>query len=236
MARTEDSPWAVSVAQVASRPGQSKEIDATFPAPSGIGDEIVGVDEGADVSVVGSFDSIVDGLILNARISAPVHAECTRCLKPIDEDWPVDVTVFFPYESGQDKANGKGGKSKKDDEIDIIAGEDESEDTYPLLENGAFADIEAMIRDTLGVLGRNAAVGHDGHLAVQPGELIQIFQRAVLQDDIIAALAQIHGELGSDKVAHLLYTPNSRTVRQVWFSSRSSAAVSSAVGSPTSST
>ena len=51
MARTEDSPWAVSVAQVASRPGQSKEIDATFPAPSGIGDEIVGVDEGADVSV-----------------------------------------------------------------------------------------------------------------------------------------------------------------------------------------
>jgi len=40
MARTEDSPWAVSVAQVASRPGQSKEIDATFPAPSGIGADI----------------------------------------------------------------------------------------------------------------------------------------------------------------------------------------------------
>lgn len=104
------------------------------------------------------------------------------------------------------------------------------------LRHGDDDGIAALIRDTLGVLGRNAAVGHDGHLAVQPGELIQIFQRAVLQDDIIAALAQIHGELGSDKVAHLLYTPNSRTVRQVWFSSRSSAAVSSAVGSPTSST
>ena len=149
MARPEDSAWAVSVAQVASRPGQSKTVDVVFPAPSGIGDEIVGVDEGADVSVVGSFDSIVDGLILNARISAPVHAECTRCLKPIDEDWPVDVTVFFPYESGQDKANGKGGKSKKDDEIDIIAGEDEAEDTYPLLDGGAWADLEALLRDTL---------------------------------------------------------------------------------------
>ena len=97
----------------------------------------------------GQFDSIVDGLIFTGRLVAPFVSECTRCLKPIDEDWPVDVTVFFPYESGQDKANGKGGKSKKDDEIDIIAGEDESEDTYPLLENGAFADIEAMIRDTL---------------------------------------------------------------------------------------
>ena len=145
MARVEDSPWAIPVAQIASRAGQSKPIDADFPAPSGIGDSIVGIKEGEPVHVSGQFDSIVDGLIFTGRLVAPFVSECTRCLKPIDEDWPVDVTVFFPYESGQDKANGKGGKSKKDDEIDIIAGEDESEDTYPLLENGAFADIEAMI-------------------------------------------------------------------------------------------
>lgn len=150
MARTEDSPWAVSVAQVASRPGQSKEIDATFPAPSGIGDEIVGVDEGADVSVVGSFDSIVDGLILNARISAPVHAECTRCLKPIQRDWTVNVTSFFPYEDKSAAGKGgKAGKNGKEEEVDIIAGEDEGEDTYPLLDGGAWADLEALLRDTL---------------------------------------------------------------------------------------
>ena len=149
MARVEDSPWAIPVAQIASRAGQSKPIDADFPAPSGIADSIVGIKEGEPVHVSGQFDSIVDGLIFTGRLVAPFVSECTRCLKPIDEDWPVDVTVFFPYESGQDKANGKGGKSKQDDEIDIIAGEDESEDTYPLLENGAFADIEAMIRDTL---------------------------------------------------------------------------------------
>lgn len=150
MARTEDSPWAVSVAQVASRPGQSKEIDATFPAPSGIGDEIVGVDEGTDVSVVGSFDSIVDGLILNARISAPVHAECTRCLKPIQRDWTVNVTSFFPYEDKSAAGKGgKAGKNGKEEEVDIIAGEDEAEDTYLLLDGGAWADLEALLRDTL---------------------------------------------------------------------------------------
>lgn len=145
MARIEDSPWAVSVAQVASRPGQSKEIDETFPAPSGIGDEIVGVDEGADVSVTGSFDSIVDGLVLTARINAPVHAECTRCLKPIKRDWTVNVTSFFPYEDASTNSNGK----SRDDEVNIIAGEDESEDTYPLLGGGAWADLEALLRDTL---------------------------------------------------------------------------------------
>lgn len=151
MARIEDSPWAVSVAQVASRAGQSKPIDATFPAPSGIGDEIVGVDEGADVQVVGSFDSIVDGLILSARINAPVHAECTRCLKPIQRDWDMNVTAFFPYE---DKSAGKGGSGRNggkaaEEEVDIVAGEDESEDTYPLLEGGSWADLEALLRDTL---------------------------------------------------------------------------------------
>lgn len=141
MARTEDSPWAVSVAQVASRPGQSKEIDTTFPAPSGIGDEIIGVEEGADVQVTGSFDSIVDGLIFTGRINAPVHAECTRCLKPIRRDWGITVTAFFPYEAPAAKDGGE--------DVDIIAGEDESEDIYPLLDNGAFADLEALLRDTL---------------------------------------------------------------------------------------
>ncbi|KFI49697.1 YceD family protein [Bifidobacterium biavatii] len=150
MPRPEYSPWAVSVAQVASRAGQSKPIDAVFPAPSGIGDNIVGIPEGSDVHVVGSFDSIVDGLILTARISAPISTECTRCLKPINKDWTVDVTTFFPYESAS--ADGRhGGRGRDDDkgEVDIIAGEDESEDTYPLTPDGAFADLEALIRDTL---------------------------------------------------------------------------------------
>lgn len=141
MSRTEDSPWAVSVAQIAGRPGESKEIDAAFPAPSGIGDDVVGVDEGADVTVTGSFDSIVDGIIFTGRVSAPAHAECTRCLKPIEHPWTADVTAFFPLEDTR-KDNRKG-------EVEIIAGEDESEDTYPLSSDGSFADIEALLRDTL---------------------------------------------------------------------------------------
>ncbi len=143
MPRPEDSQWAVSVAQVASRPGQSKPIDTVFPAPSGIGDDIVGVREGADVHVVGSFDSIVDGLVFTGRIEAPLTAECTRCLKPIDPDWTVNATLFFPYDApGADDGRGNG-------EVEIIAGEDEAEDVYPLSSDGAFADMESPLRDTL---------------------------------------------------------------------------------------
>lgn len=143
MSRPEDSPWAVPVAQVASRAGQSKPVDADFPAPSGIGDEVIGVKEGDPVRVAGSFDSIVDGLVFTGRLTAPVRAECTRCLTPLKRDWSVDVTAFFPYEAPGADPRAQGG------EVDIVAGEEESEDTYPLLQGGAFADLEALLRDTL---------------------------------------------------------------------------------------
>lgn len=143
MPRPEDSLWAVPVAQVASRAGRSKLIDQDFPAPSGIGDDVIGVREDAPVHVSGSFDSIIDGLVLTARVSAPVHAECTRCLTPITRDWTVNVTAFFPYSDdphGRDDAKG---------EVDIVAGEEEAADIYPLLDGDSFADLEALLRDTL---------------------------------------------------------------------------------------
>ncbi|KFI84831.1 YceD family protein [Bifidobacterium psychraerophilum] len=143
MSRAEDSKWAVDVLRISGRPGQSLELDADFPAPSGIGDQIVGVTEGDATHMSGNIDSIVDGLILNARITAPVHAECTRCLKPLNNDWHVDALAFFSFD--MDDGNGK---SAKGDE-EIIAGEDESEDVYPVAAGGSIIDVEAMLRDNL---------------------------------------------------------------------------------------
>lgn len=145
MTRPEDSPWAVPVAQIAARAGESKTVDRTFPAPDGIGDEIVGVTAGDDVRVSGTFDSIVDGIVFTGRVTAPAHAECTRCLKPITHDWSADVTAFFPFDAAKETRGGR----RDDAEVDIVAGEDEAEDTYPLTAGGAFADIEALLRDTL---------------------------------------------------------------------------------------
>ena len=48
------------------------------------------------------------------------------------------------------------------------------------LGHGDDLGVLALIGHPLGVLGGNAAVGDDGHPAVQPGELVQVFQRAAL--------------------------------------------------------
>lgn len=149
MPRPEDSPWAISVTQIASHPGEHATIDTTLPAPSGIGDRIVGISQGADIHVEGSIDSIVDGLVLSARVSTRLQAQCTRCLTPIDRDWQADVTAFFPYQmQAEDKRANAAGHANRDEDIDIIAGEDEAEDTYPLSPDGGTADMEALLRDT----------------------------------------------------------------------------------------
>lgn len=141
MARITYTDWTIPVAQVGSRAGQTMEINQDFPAPTGIGDEIIGVKEGTLVHVQGQFDSIIDGLIFTGTIEAPVHALCSRCDKPIDDDYCEQVTAFFPYDEEKTKQETTG-------TADIIAGEEESEDVYPLMDNGAFADIEPLIRDT----------------------------------------------------------------------------------------
>lgn len=147
MARFRMTEWTIPVAQVGSQAGQSMDVDQIVPAPSGIGDSIVGVREGSDVRVQGRFDSIVDGLIFTGTLTAPVHAVCTRCDTPLDDDWDTQVTAFFPFED-ESEQSGKSGKSgNSDDDIEMFAGEDEAEDVYPLLEHGSFANIEALVRD-----------------------------------------------------------------------------------------
>ncbi|WP_314685801.1 DUF177 domain-containing protein [uncultured Bifidobacterium sp.] len=142
--RPENSPWALPIAQLTVSAGRSQDVDARFPAPSGIGDEVIGVKEGDEVHVAGRLDSVVDGLVLTAHVDAPVHAECTRCLTPLDHRWGVDVTAFFPYDFTAFADDSDDGH-----EAQIVAGEEEDGDVYPLSDDRTVADLEALLRDTL---------------------------------------------------------------------------------------
>lgn len=152
------SLWAVPVAQMAARAGSSMQLHRAFPAPEGIGDSVIGVEPGSDVTVDGNFDSVVDGLMFQGTITARVHAECSRCLMPLHRDWPVDVCAFFArVESGKSANGGKSGarsnnsNNSNDDleDADIWDEGDDSGNVYPLVGGGDFADIEALIRDTM---------------------------------------------------------------------------------------
>ncbi|MFU0543643.1 YceD family protein [Gardnerella vaginalis] len=149
------SLWAVPVAQMAARAGSSMQLHRVFPAPEGIGDSVIGVKPGSDVTVDGNFDSVVDGLMFQGTITARVHAECSRCLMSLHRDWSVDVCAFFAQveSKGGARSNTKSNRANGDnddlEDADIWDEGDDSGNVYPLVGGGDFADIEALIRDTM---------------------------------------------------------------------------------------
>lgn len=138
----DQSPWAVRVSDVASSIGRTQHLSQDFPAPTGIGDDFYGIRPDSPVHVEGDFESIRDGLILTATVSGTATGHCSRCLKDLSNAMNARVTAFLPYEAP---------KPEKDDgrEKDVDLDNDETQDVYPLMEGGNWADLESIIRDAL---------------------------------------------------------------------------------------
>ena len=140
------SRWAVSVAQTVGRPGETQELDAVFPAPSGVGDDFYGLPEDSDVHVVGALDSLVDGLMFQGTASARIIGRCARCLKDVSHDAMIDLSAFMPVAVSRAAENDRLGRGSKANET-LVDEMDEAEDVYPLTGGGEFADFEALLRD-----------------------------------------------------------------------------------------
>jgi uncharacterized protein len=171
-AHPDQSPWAISVAEVGRRPGQSQDVETTLPAPSGIGDDFYGVAPDSDVVLDVRIDSITDGLLVTGDITATFSGECSRCLIPISEQKSAHVEAYFPYEpDNRDTHETNARRDYRDyhGEVDIIAGqEDDSQDVYPLSPDGNFADFEALLRDNLSDLLPAQAVCKEDCLGLCP--------------------------------------------------------------------
>ncbi|MFC0265936.1 YceD family protein [Alloscardovia macacae] len=150
MAREHETPWSISISQLSLKAGQTQTIDnEVMPAPSGIGDDLVGIPEGTDVTVSGMLESLSDGILFTGTISAPFDSECARCLEPIHETLTASPVTFFTYESEVGSGSGSKSGAGANEEVDILAEQDETEDTYPLNPQSIYLNMEALIRDSL---------------------------------------------------------------------------------------
>lgn len=146
MAREVETPWSISISQLSLKPGKTQNIDnVVMPAPAGIGDNLVGIPEGTHVTVNGILESLADGILFTGTLSAPLDSECARCLEPIHTTITTHPVVFFTYED-QAPPQAKFGEGE---EVDIIASQDESDDTYPLPSGSIYVNFESLLRDQL---------------------------------------------------------------------------------------
>jgi uncharacterized protein len=82
----------ISVADVLRRPGASRQITLREPV-AGLGTPAVGAGEPVLVSV--TIERVADGVVVRGTVEAEWHAECSRCLAPVQGTATVHVDELY---------------------------------------------------------------------------------------------------------------------------------------------
>jgi Predicted metal-binding, possibly nucleic acid-binding protein len=92
------APLVLDTKDLPRTPGAMRTLQRVVPAPASLGLELIGVTEGDPVSLDVRMESVSEGVLVSARARAPLHGECGRCLREIDETLDVEFQQLYAYE------------------------------------------------------------------------------------------------------------------------------------------
>jgi uncharacterized protein len=93
------APLVLDAKDLPRSPGSQRAIHQVVPAPKDLGLELIGVAEGADLTLDLRLQSVTEGIYVSGTISGPLVGECGRCLRVIDDSISVDLGELFAYEN-----------------------------------------------------------------------------------------------------------------------------------------
>ena len=95
--RASESPLRINISRLGRRPGSMMTLSETVPSPSRIGLDLIGIAEGAPLTLDLRLESVSEGVLVTGRVSGPTSGECARCLTPVTGDVEIDLTELFAY-------------------------------------------------------------------------------------------------------------------------------------------
>jgi uncharacterized protein len=119
-------PWVLDTRELSRRPGSSRTVRLTAPAPADLRAGMATVPEGSGLSLEILLEAVSDGVLVTLTATAPVTAECARCLEPFTSTARVTARELFSYPQHAGEAQ---------------------EDGYSL--DGDLLDLEPALRDAL---------------------------------------------------------------------------------------
>lgn len=133
------SLFKVSCIDLPRRAGEMREFELSFSNHEPIGIPLLAVPNGGAIDVELRLESVAQGVLATATVSAEAVGECTRCLDPVTFFVEEEFQELYHYEIDSRL-------KRKPFETSEILVEDEDE----LLEmEGDFIDLEGPIRDAL---------------------------------------------------------------------------------------
>jgi uncharacterized protein len=123
------------------RAGEMREYSLDIPAPDRIGIDVIAVLVGELIHVDMRLESVTQGVLVSAQLSAIADGECVRCLEPVEFDIERKIQELYRYEP--EKAHTKAQRKRAREEEDDLDLEEE------LMMEGDIIDLEAPIRDAI---------------------------------------------------------------------------------------
>lgn len=72
-------------------------VSETVSSPSRIGLDLIGIDQGAPLTLDLRVESVSEGVLVSGTVSAPTTGDCARCLTPVTGDVEIHLTELFAY-------------------------------------------------------------------------------------------------------------------------------------------
>jgi uncharacterized protein len=123
--RASRSPLVINISRLGRRPGSMMTFNESVPSPSRIGLDLIGIDEGASLTLELRIESVSEGVLVSGTVSAPTAGECARCLTAITGDVEIQLTELFAYpdsttdETTESDEVGRVGASGEPDTVDL---------------------------------------------------------------------------------------------------------------------
>jgi DUF177 domain-containing protein len=122
-------PFVLDVRELGRRPGSMRAVRAEVPAPTELAVGMAAIPEGAPLTLDLRLESVVEGVLVSGTVTAPVAAECARCLTPVADAVSVPVTELFAYPDSATE------QTSDEDEVSHLVGD--------------LLDLEPVVRDAL---------------------------------------------------------------------------------------
>ncbi len=111
--------------ELGRRAGAMFKKSLTVPAPDGLGDDVIGIQSGSDITLNFRCESVIEGVLVSGDVIANATGECSRCLDAIEFSLTVPIQELYEYE------------------------ESENRDDETLKLEGDLLDLEPVVRDAL---------------------------------------------------------------------------------------
>ncbi len=125
------SPLVFDTRELGRRPGTLKRLSRSAEAPADLGNEVIGVPEGAPVELDLRLEAVMDGVLVTGTARATVTGECVRCLEPLERVLEADFQELFAYPDADARTTVSGDDAE--DEEDTLYIEDDLVDLEPVL-------------------------------------------------------------------------------------------------------